>query len=316
MTIDADIYNGMQVICFANLNLTAVAVLPTASTLTLNHPSRSMRNVIFVLAGLLILGGGGSQAQAQAQAQDQPAPLTGVHAHNDYDHKRPLFDALDQGFCSVEADVHLDAGQLLVAHGRSQTKPERTLQSLYLDPLQVRVKHNGGHVFPNGPEFILLIDIKGQWQTSYPVLRDILKSYPEMITCFRDGGKETHAVLVIITGDRSRQMFAGESVRYAALDGTLADLDSIESANLIPWISSNWRDTFKWRGVGPMPEPEKAKLDEVVAKAHKYARKVRFWNAPDQPVFWSELLAHKVDLINTDHLEEVRKFLTNRRSSP
>ena len=68
--------------------------------------------------------------------------------------------------------------------------------------------------------------------------------------------------------------------------------------------------------VGPMPEPEKAKLDEVVAKAHKYARKVRFWNAPDQPVFWSELLAHKVDLINTDHLEEVRKFLANRRSSP
>ena len=105
-------------------------------------------------------------------------------------------------------------------------------------------------------------------------------------------------------------MFAGESVRYASLDGDLIDLDSGTSADLIPWISGNWTQTFQWRGAGPMPEPEKLKLKAIVAKAHQQSRRVRFWGAPDQPVFWREMLANHVDLINTDHLEGAQKFLS------
>src|SRR5437660_12585606 len=82
----------------------------------------------------------------------EPTPLIHTHAHNDYEHKRPLFDALEHGFCSVEADIYLVDGQLLVAHNRSQVKPERTLQALYLDPLRELVKKNGGRVYPGGPE--------------------------------------------------------------------------------------------------------------------------------------------------------------------
>src|SRR5438094_10005703 len=93
-------------------------------------------------------------------APEQPRPLTRVHAHNDYEHKCPLFDALDHGFCSVEADIYLVDGQLLVAHMRSQVKPERTLEKLYLDPLRERVKQNGGRVYSGGPEVTLLVAIK------------------------------------------------------------------------------------------------------------------------------------------------------------
>src|SRR4030095_11776928 len=81
----------------------------------------------------------------------EPTPLLNAHAHNDYEHTRPLLDALDRGFCSIEGDVWLIGGQLLVAHDRGKTKPGRTLQALYLDPLQARVKQNGGRVYPRGP---------------------------------------------------------------------------------------------------------------------------------------------------------------------
>src|SRR5213595_176008 len=91
-----------------------------------------------------------------AETVPDPIPLTRVHAHNDYEHKRPLLDALDHGFCSVEADIFLVDGQLLVAHNRGGVRPERTLQALYLDPLRARVKQNGGRVYPNGPEVTLL----------------------------------------------------------------------------------------------------------------------------------------------------------------
>src|SRR6188768_1287869 len=83
-----------------------------------------------------------------------------AHAHNDYEHKRPLLDALDHGFCSVEADIYFTNGALLVAHDADKVDPKRTLEALYLDPLRQRVKQNGGSVYSKGPPFMLLIDFK------------------------------------------------------------------------------------------------------------------------------------------------------------
>lgn len=242
----------------------------------------------------------------------EPVPLIHVHAHNDYEHKRPLLDALDHGFCSVEADIYLVDGQLLVAHDRAKVKPERTLQALYLDPLRERVKKNGGRVYPGGPECVLLIDEKTRWQTIYPVLRNTLTNYADMLTTFGPEGTKTNAIRVIITGYRSKDMFAGESIRYACYDGELADLNSGAPADLIPWISGNWRQSFSWGGTGSMPEAEKSRLQSIVSKAHQQGRQVRFWGSPDQPVFWREIRADGVDLINTDDLEGAQKFLLSQ----
>lgn len=239
----------------------------------------------------------------------KPKPLIQAHAHNDYEHPRPLLDALAEGFCSVEADIFLVDGQLLVAHNRKDVKPERTLQALYLDPLRERVKRNGGRVFPGGPEFSLLIDLKTDWPTTYPALRAVLTNYADMLTTYRDGVTQTNAITVIISGNRSKDMLAGEAVRFAAYDGLLADLESEAPRELIPWISASWSPTFRWRGSGEFPEAEARRLKEIVAKAHKQGRRVRFWGAPDQRTFWQTMRAAGVDLINTDKLAGLAEFL-------
>jgi hypothetical protein len=236
-------------------------------------------------------------------------PQTRLHAHNDYEHARPLLDALDHGFCSIEADIFLVDGQLLVAHERSKVQTARTLEKMYLEPLRDRVAKNHGRVYPGGPEVTLLIDIKTEWKTTYPVLRETLKQYAEMFSTFRSETKQPNAVLALITGNRSKDMFAAETLRYAAYDGELEDLDSGLPAALIPWISSNWARNFTWRGRGPFPQNEDRKLKEIVDKAHKQGRRVRFWGAPDIPAFWEEMVRHQVDLINTDDLEGAQKFL-------
>jgi hypothetical protein len=239
----------------------------------------------------------------------EPKPLIHAHAHNDYEHTRPLFDALEQGFCSVEADIYLVDGKLLVAHERQMTKPERTLEALYLEPLRQRVKKNGGRVYPNGPEFTLLIDLKSDWHTLYPALRAVLKNYSDVLTTFRGDKKETNAITAILTGNRALKMLNREEIRYAAYDGLLTELESKESADLIPWISSNWAASFKWRGEGELPSDEKQQLGDIVNKAHQHGRRVRFWGAPDNAKFWRAMLDNGVDLINTDDLEGAAKFL-------
>ena len=70
-------------------------------------------------------------AQTPDEATASAAPLPNAHAHNDYEHDRPLLDALDHGFTSIEADVFLVEGQLLVAHNfadaKTKIEPARTL---------------------------------------------------------------------------------------------------------------------------------------------------------------------------------------------
>src|SRR2546426_8184366 len=140
-----------------------------------------------------ILAAAASLAFSASCLAAEPTPLIHAHAHNDYLHKRPLLEALERGFCSVEADIYLAEGKLLVAHDRQMTRPERTLQALYLDPLRERVKKNGGRVFSHGPEFSLLIDLKSDWQNTYPALRDALKQNAPVLTTLLSGTKENNA---------------------------------------------------------------------------------------------------------------------------
>ncbi len=247
-----------------------------------------------------------------ASAQTAPAPLSNAHAHNDYLHPRPLLDALDHGFCSVEADIYLVDGQLLVAHDRDKVRPERTLQALYLDPLRERVKKNGGRVFPNGPEVTLLIDLKTEAEATYARLREVLQSYSDMLTQFRTNAVETKAVTVILSGNRPVATLAAEPLRLAAIDGRLPDLEANPSRYVVPLVSDNWTKHFQWRGMGPLPDQEKEKLGQLVALAHQQGRKLRLWATPDAPAAWGELRAAGVDLINTDNLAGLQKFLLSR----
>ena len=88
------------------------------------HRSRSTQ-ILLLAATALFYGGIGI-----VTGQDSPA-IRQAHAHNDYLHARPLLDALECGFCSVEADIYLVDGQLLVAHTQLELSPDRTLRSLY-----------------------------------------------------------------------------------------------------------------------------------------------------------------------------------------
>ncbi|MGW0734857.1 hypothetical protein [Streptomyces sp. NPDC002851] len=155
-----------------------------------------------------------------------PRPLRRAHAHNDYLHPRPLLDALDHRFTSVEADIFLVDGQLLVAHEPAELDPSRTLESLYLDPLRARVRAGGGSVYPGwGGSLQLLIDLKTEGASTYLELHRHLRRYRELCTTYDHGRVHPGPVTAVISGDRAaRDPMAAQTLRYAFYDGRLADL--------------------------------------------------------------------------------------------
>lgn len=237
-------------------------------------------------------------------------PHRQAHAHNDYAHERPLREALSHGFCSVEADVHLVDGELLVAHDLENTDPAKTLRRLYLEPLAAAARRHGGRVYRDGPRFTLLIDIKSDAEPTYRVLDRQLRQYESVWTCYRDGESEPGAVTVIVSGNRPESLMAGQSVRFAAVDGRLSDLAADKPKSLMPLISDRWSSHFDWRGEGPLPVDEQRKLESLVEQVHGQGKRIRFWAIPDQPAGWRAMRDAGVDLINTDKLAELAALLS------
>ncbi|MGW7369106.1 phosphatidylinositol-specific phospholipase C/glycerophosphodiester phosphodiesterase family protein [Streptomyces sp. NPDC054841] len=245
-------------------------------------------------------------------------PLRRAHAHNDYLHTRPLHDALDHGFTSLEADVFLVDGELLVAHEPAQLDPARTLRRLYLDPLLERVKANHGSVYRGYHRPVqLLVDIKNDGVNTYLELHRQLRAYRRMLSTYAHGTVHLGAVTPVVSGDRAaRAPMEAQSVRHAFYDGRLDDLaaPAPAPASFIPLISSNWTQSFTWQGVGPFPDTERARLGSIVSTAHARGQRVRFWATPDVPgaardAVWTELLAARLDHINTDDLAGLQRFL-------
>jgi hypothetical protein len=247
---------------------------------------------------------------------DASQALPGAHAHNDYYHQRPLFDALQGGFVSIEADVFLVEGKLLVGHYAHELRPERTLASLYLEPLRKHIEASSGRVFEGGERLTLLVDFKTDGAAAYGALAKLLERYDGVFFDMKDGKLGPRAVDVVVTGDRPIDEITRDKQRRVAIDGRLADLAGNAAKELIPLVSESWTSHFSWRGNGPMPAAERERLREIVEKVHTQGRKLRFWATPDASAVWSELKAAGVDLIGADDLEALHKFLSNEGAQP
>lgn len=274
---------------------------------------------------LLLIAGCSTTTTESASTETIPSEATPpatmglarAHAHNDYEHERPLHDALSHGFTSVEADVWLTDGDLLVAHDSSDVSPDRTLRSLYLDPLAELASQREGVIYPEGPDTLtLLVDVKSDAEPTLDVLEDQLSEYENLVTTFGPDGAEIGAVTVVVSGNRSESLLDTETSLHAAYDGRLDDLDAPDMSGRLPLISHNWTEVFSWSGIGEMPTEERAELEEIVATAHEAGRRVRFWDTPEREELWSELVAAGVDMINTDQLAELEEFLFESDPKP
>jgi len=246
----------------------------------------------------------------QINCYAQSTPLLNGFAHNDYRHKRPLFDALDNGFTNIEADIFLEDTSLIVAHVFPFFRPGRTLEKLYLKPLYDRVMQNNGRVYPNyGRPVILMIDVKTGCDNTYRKLERMLDKYRDMLTSY-DNGKVTYgAVTVVISGHKPYRLLGSENKRLAFIDEDLRRVARDTTQNVFTMASCKYSRLLKWDGIGAIPALEEKKLCDFIAMAHKMGEKVRLWASPEKKKVWDELLKCGVDLINTDKLVTLKNYL-------
>jgi hypothetical protein len=220
------------------------------------------------------------------------------HAHNDYLHERPLWDALQAGVTSVEADVWKFWSGLYVSHfpifGKSGS-----LEGWYLDPWRKAAAQEGASGWRQ-----LWMDIKGPegavQGALVSTLRDIL------------GGHEERAPRIVLTGNDVAKMAIAQKLRGERGLAGKFEIDRREFDQLDPprdgpadpwgWYSLSWSEHFTWDGKGCMPVAEWAKLNGQIAAIHSKGRRVRYFHVPSTLAWIRVAQSAGVDLIDVDDL--------------
>jgi hypothetical protein len=224
-----------------------------------------------------------------------------AHAHNDYEHPRPLLDALASRFGSVEADIHLIDGDLYVSHHRPRLSEARTFQALYLGPLDSLCKND---VFQGLQQsFILLVDIKTDATRTLEKLIEVLHGYPGL-------SSPDSPVRLVISGNRDYELIT--KTAGLSIDGRPKDLGKGYSSDKMPWISDHFGNVMHWNGEGDPSTLEVDKVRALARRVHAEGKRLRLWAIPDREEAWGVLLDAGVDVINTDRLDALDEFLRRR----
>jgi hypothetical protein len=158
------------------------------------------------------------------------------HSHNDYWRKVPLFSALYNGCISVEADVWAFDDELYIGHNTASLTVNRTLQSLYINPLVTILErqnpttsfyNTSSHgVFDTNSEqsLTLLVDVKTDGAETWPLVLQQLEPLRQRdwLTYVEKGVVHRRPITVVGTGETPFNVLtSNQTYRDAFFDAPL-----------------------------------------------------------------------------------------------
>ncbi|WP_220464015.1 phosphatidylinositol-specific phospholipase C/glycerophosphodiester phosphodiesterase family protein [Adhaeribacter radiodurans] len=240
----------------------------------------------------------------QTTKAQTPYTSAQVHAHNDYVQPIPFYNAYTRQVGSIEADVFLNKEELYVAHEAQEISSDRTLDALYLKPLQVQIRKNKGTAYPDKKAILqIFIDLKTDGTTTLPALVRKLNHYPEIIN--------NATIQIVISGERPNPATWGNFPDYINFDGIPDVKYTAEQLKRIKLFSASFKNYSLWNGKGRLLATDEAKIREAINSAHQQNKKWRFWATPDNVNTWKKLMQLGVNYIGTDDVTGLTTFLKN-----
>jgi alkaline phosphatase len=236
-------------------------------------------------------------------AMAQPAVYTtaNAHSHNDYEKPLPFRAAYNEGFGSIEADLHLINDTLWVAHDSAKPGISPSFDALYLQPLNKEVSLHEGYPYADHTKKLqLLIDLKTDGITLDKVVA-ALRKYPAL-------ANNPH-IRFVISGSRPDPATWSQYPAFIWFDGNLGKTYPAPALERIALLSADFHKLTAWNGKGRLVAKELDTLQQLITAAHALGKPVRFWATPDNINAWYQLMKMKVDYLNTDRIEEMGAFL-------
>ncbi len=225
-----------------------------------------------------------------------------IHSHNDYQQAKPLTNALKNKAFAIEADVYLTTRGLVVAPDKKDTATAPLLEALYLKPIIRLYKKHGGRISKSKTYApVLMIDVKNNGAAAIAALLKLIAMHPAVFDC----SVNPKAVQIVISGDRGK---IADWVTYPYsifFDGRPTELHDDATLHRVAFIIASYSNYVS-------AQDSTSRIQELAKQVHSKYKLLRLWAIPDTATGWSSLQLLGVDIINTDKVEECRKYFLLR----
>ena len=222
-----------------------------------------------------------------------------AHSHNDYAQQKPFHLAYNEGFGSIEADIHLVNNSILVGHDAKDLVATSTLENLYLKPL---VAYN-----QLDRKLQLLIDIKTDAIQTLDQLVNLLSKYPSVTN--------SKNIKIVISGNAPAPALFEKYPNYIWFDGRLSIKYTASQLARIALISEDYYKVIDFKPKWPLDSLTIDKTRLFIDQVHQLNKPVRLWASPDNTAAWEQFMQWGVDYINTDKINELADFIVQRNSN-
>ncbi|WP_405296761.1 alkaline phosphatase [Algibacter sp. Ld11] len=221
-----------------------------------------------------------------------------IHSHNDYLQNTPFWTAFSSGSRSIEIDVFFKDNELFVCHTLDEIVKDRTVETLYLKPLE-----NALHLSSNKfNEFYLMFDIKSEATSTLKNLIKLLKEYRSII--------QNKNIKIVISGNRPNVNQYVDYPDYIYFDNqNINETFTNEVLSKVALTSVDFKSYSVWNGKGRLTHEDEKRVKAVIAKAKVLQKPFRFWGTPDSKTAWKLFTDMGVDFINTDMPFECHAYL-------
>ena len=235
-------------------------------------------------------------------AQTRKYSVANAHSHNDYMNDQPFQRAFKNGYGSIEADIFPVNGILCVAHSKGEIQLQRTLKSLYLEPLLKELKRNKSR------QIKLLVDIK----EDHKLCLDLLMEETKHLRKYLSTPQNKNQVTILISGERPAPAEYKNYPGYIFFDDDLKIPHTVDEWVRVGQVSLPFTKYSSWKGDDSIKTADKNLLKLVIDSVHLAGKTIRFWAAPDNEASWIMQMQLGVDLVGTDKIDELTKFLQRR----
>lgn len=226
-----------------------------------------------------------------------------IHVHNDYKQKVPFWGAIANNADAIEIDIFLQDNELYVAHEEREIEKEKTLDYIYLQPLQKAIHLQ---LTASQKPLQLLIDVKSEAYTTLRVLVKKLREYPDII--------KNNNIQVVISGSRPKikdYLKYPKFIKFDYQPKRFRFLENKQIKDKIALVSFDFKEYSVWNGKGRIVTNELDIIKQLVLKVHELGKPIRFWGTPDSKSAWKAFSDLKVDYINTDKPFACRNYLAS-----
>ena len=229
-----------------------------------------------------------------------------LHSHNDYNRLAPFWEAYSQHCTSIEADVFLHEGQLLVGHNVEDLKADNSFLRMYVEPVVRTFRAGNGRMWPGSDDRLqLMVELKSETEPELGEIIKLLEQFPDVF-CTDNGVK------VVITGNTPAPSDFGRYPDYIWFDGVLREHYTPDQLARVALISENFRTyAKKWNGKGNFVPQDYLSLKAAIDQAHAMGKPVRFWDAPEGTTVYFTFIRLGIDYVNTDKPAVAGQFFSD-----